>query len=103
MKAHDVRHLTPCEGCRLLGDDRDMIVEQLRFRGERTASQKVKDNFRIHWHGKCFERRHGRTRLLGLGRKQLERLRLSDVGVEVMTAIVAKLTPNANSTAKTDG
>lgn len=70
--AHDVRHLAPCEGCGVAGDDRHMI---------RAGKGKL-------WHGRCVIRRDGFARLLKFRKTELERLTMGDLGPYYMKRLL---------------
>lgn len=70
--AHDVRHLSACQGCDQIGDDRHMI---------RAEKGKL-------WHGRCVIRKYGFGRLLTFRKTELERLTMGDLGVHYMTRLV---------------
>jgi hypothetical protein len=69
---HDIRLWTACSHCAALGSKSDML---------KTA----KNQF---WHGRCFAKRFGVERLLGLPREETGKLRLDDLGVALMRALI---------------
>jgi hypothetical protein len=72
MTAHDVRHITPCDGCGGIGDDRDMIQAALRS-----------------WvHVECAFSHLGTENILALPAKERVKLRLCDVPRDVMQKLL---------------
>lgn len=71
LKAHDVRHLTVCTHCGGIGDDRDMV---------RTGSGLV--------HGRCAHELLGVDGLLRLPKAELGKIRLDDVGADIMKRLI---------------
>lgn len=70
---HDIRSWRPCAYCLKPGSVATMI-------------EASKDNF---WHGRCFERKFGMERMLEMPRKELVKLSLGDLGVDLMKELLA--------------
>lgn len=74
--AHDVRRLRQCPLCGQLGDSADMLAQS-------GGSANAK-----HVHGRCWLAEYGLVSLLQQPPEQLLRLRLSDIGVDAMRAVL---------------
>ena len=70
-RAHDVRHLVVCAGCRCLADDRHCV----------TRAGKP-------YHGRCFLRRFGLRALTAMPREARAGLQLSDVGLRIARELI---------------
>lgn len=71
-RAHDVRHLVICGGCRCLADERHCV----RRDGK-------------PYHGRCFQRRFGMRALQAVPREERGGLQLSDIGLLAARALIA--------------
>lgn len=73
--AHDVRHLTVCDACGEIGDDRTMI----------------RHNTLGNYHGECAVQFLG-DEILDLPWEEREKFTIGDVGVDLMKKLLAKRT-----------
>lgn len=77
--AHDVRRLAVCTHCRFMGSQLSMIDTPRPLAGESPE----------WWHGRCFAKHIGMTRLLELPPEKTARLTLGDLGVDLMKRLIA--------------
>jgi hypothetical protein len=80
-RAHDVRTLRGCAHCGGLGHKTQML-EGSPFADEKSAPW---------FHGRCFAAKFGEKALLNMGRRQLDRLCIGDIGVRLMSAMIDRL------------
>lgn len=79
-RAHDVRTLRGCAHCGGLGHSHRMV--------EGSAHETKSTPW---YHGRCFAEKYGDDQLLKLGRIQLERLCIGDLGTLLMTLVIDRL------------
>lgn len=77
--AHDVRRLAICSHCRNMGSQLSMI----------DTPAPIGDGRLEFWHGRCFAKHIGMTRLLELPPEKTARLALGDLGVDLMKRLLA--------------
>lgn len=71
-RAHDVRHLVVCVGCRCLADERHCVLQVGK-----------------PYHGRCFLRRFGMGALQAMPRQARAGLQLSDIGMLAARLLIA--------------
>jgi hypothetical protein len=79
-RSHDVRTLRGCAHCGGLGHANRMLE------GEPRETQSTP-----WYHGRCFALKFGEKSLLDMGRIQLERLCIGDLGTRLMMKIIDRL------------
>jgi len=79
-RAHDVRTLRGCAHCGGLGHANRMLE------GDPHETRST-----AWYHGRCFAAKFGEKALLEMGRIQLERLCIGDLGTKLVTAVIDRL------------
>lgn len=77
MKAHDVRHLTRCDICHGITDERHSVAYNVKRKPQK-----------VYAHGKCYVVHFGLGRLLQQDDATLASLTLGDVGPDTARAIL---------------
>lgn len=85
-RAHDVRTLRGCAHCGGLGHKTQML-EGSPHAGERSTPW---------FHGRCFAEKFGEKALLDMGRIQLDRLCMGDLGTRLMRAVIDRVNGSAS-------
>jgi hypothetical protein len=82
MKAHDVRHLTRCDICHGIADERHSVAYNVKRKPQK-----------VHAHGRCYVMQFGIEKLLLQDDATLASLTLGDVGPETARAILDRHSP----------
>lgn len=83
MKAHDVRHLCVCSGCHRLADDRETVNRDHPVWGASKWEWKY-----TSWHPQCYYVQFGAQNVLCLPQSERDKIRLCDVPINVMKALL---------------